>query len=325
MITRRLAAGLNEPKMTKEVFRLAGLLAAVALATSRIGLIGHELLGHGCVALAAGARVTQVELFWFAGGWVRYTLPDPSTATVLAIMMAGIAFELIVGIGLVLAVRGDTLGRRLLRAAGTVLVVHATWYLATGAFNGFGDGRVLYRQLGDARVVVAIASGLVTCAATFLGARALTGPLVRTLPGTRRQRAAGFALAALLGGGLHAVLTIGEIKLHPDARYAKVMEPERDRRIALELQAWERTQAERGAAPNPEAERAERVRLQRANETFPFVGVLALASLASLVAGIARTRGGSDERVSNQLLFRAVVIALASIFAVVVLDDLLAG
>ncbi len=311
--------------MSKEVFRLAGLLAAVALATSRIGLIGHELVGHGGVALAAGARITQIELFWFAGGWVRYSLPSPTTAAVLAIMMAGIAFELVVGIALWAGIRGDTLGRRLLRGAGTTLVVHATWYLATGAFHGFGDGLVLYRQLGHARVAVAIAAGVVTCAATYLGARALTGPLVRTLPGTPRQRAVGFAIAALLAGGLHAALTIGELKLTRDPTYAKVMQPERDRRIAIELQAWERAQAERGVAPSPDAQRAERVRLQKANETFPFVLVLVLATLAAMIAGIVRTRGGSDQRVSNQLLFRAVVIALASIFAVIVLDDLLDG
>jgi len=350
--------------MTRDVLRLAGLLAAVALATSRIGLIGHELVGHGGVALAAGAQVTEVELFWFAGGWIRYALPQASLASVLAIAMAGIALELVIGMALWLGVRpklkpggpaptgepklepggpaptgepklepggpaptgeNDTLGRRIVRGVGTGLVVHATWYLATGAFLGFGDGVVLYRVLGDARVPVAIAAGIATCTATFLGARAIVAPLARTLPGTTRQRAAGFAIAALLGGGLHAALTFGELRLRRDATYSQVMRTERDRRIALELQAWERDQAARGAEPSPTAQRVERVRLERTHQTFPFVVVLAVATLASMILGIARTRGGRDERVANGLLVRAVAVALASICAVIVLGAVLPG
>jgi len=70
--------------MHKETFRLAALLACVALATSRLGLIGHELVGHGGVALAAGATDLEVQLFWFAGGWIRYQLAESSLAASLA-------------------------------------------------------------------------------------------------------------------------------------------------------------------------------------------------------------------------------------------------
>lgn len=311
--------------MTKEVFRLAGLLAAVALATSRIGLIGHELVGHGGVALVAGAEVTEVEMFWFAGGWIRYSLPAPSLASVLAIAFAGIAFELVLGSGLWLFVRGDALGRRLVRGAGIALVVHATWYLATGAFHGFGDGAVFHRWLGDARVPVAIAGGIATCAATYAGARALTAPLARTLPGTTRQRAVGFAIAAVLGGGLHAALTISELKLRRDPAYANVMRSERDRRIARDLELWQREQAARGVAPASDAQRVERVRLERKHQPFPFVLVLALATLGALIAGIVRTRGGRDEPVTTGLLVRAVLVAAGSICAVIVLGLLLPG
>src|SRR4051812_41830159 len=83
--------------MHKEVLRLASLLAFVALATSRLGLIGHELVGHGGAALAFGGRIDAVKLFWFAGGWVRYHLPVSSTLASVVITMAGIAFELVVG------------------------------------------------------------------------------------------------------------------------------------------------------------------------------------------------------------------------------------
>src|SRR4051794_38248259 len=89
---RRIHNDDNPPTpMHKDVLRLAGLLACIALATSRMGLIGHELLGHGGMALALGGHVDQVQLFWFAGGWIRYHLSAPSQGATLAIAMAGIA------------------------------------------------------------------------------------------------------------------------------------------------------------------------------------------------------------------------------------------
>jgi hypothetical protein len=312
--------------MTKDVLRLAALLACMALATSRWGLIGHEVIAHGGVALAAGARITEVELFWFAGGWIRYTLPEPSLPWTVAIMMAGIALEIVVGLGLVLAVRGDSLGRRLVRSVGVGLLIHATWYLAVGTFHGFGDGILLYRHLADGpRVAISIAAGIATCAATFFGARAITAPLAKTMAGSTRQRVVGFAIAALLGGGLHAVLTIGELKLTRDPTYAKVMQPQRERQVAIELAQWERAQAARGEAPDAAAQRAERVRLERKHREFPFVIVLAVATLVAAIAGVLKSRGGCEEPIPNDVLFRAVVVALAAIFTVIVLGDLLPG
>ena len=109
----------------RPVARLAVLVAFVALATSRLGLVAHELLGHGGMALAVGARILEVRLFWFAGGWIRY-VGAPDLAAVLAISMAGIAVELAAGTALWLAARGDSLGRRVLRTIGAGLVLHAT-------------------------------------------------------------------------------------------------------------------------------------------------------------------------------------------------------
>jgi len=312
--------------MTKEVLRLAALLACMALATSRWGLIGHEVVAHGGVALAAGAEITQVKLFWFAGGWIRYTLPEPSLTATVAIMMSGIALEIVVGLGLWFLARGESLGRKLVRSVGIGLLIHATWYLAVGTFHGFGDGLLLYRNLEDGpRVAIAVAAGISTCVATFVGARAITSPLARTISGSTKRRVVGFTIAALLGGGVHAALTIGELKLQRDPTYAKVMQPERDRQVAIELQQWERTQAARGVAPDPAAERAERLRLEREHRGFPFVFVLAGLTLLAAIAGIVKSRGGVEEPVPNAVLFRAVVAALAAIFVVIVLDDLFRG
>ena len=310
--------------MHKDVLRLAGLLAGLALATSRIGLIGHELVGHGGMALAVGARVSDVQMFWFAGGWIRYQLAEPTLPAVLAIALAGIALELVAGLALWLAVRGDSLGRRLVRGIGAALVVHATWYLATGAFHGFGDGLVLYRALGDARTVVAIVAGVVTCGAAYLAAKRVLGVLAATLPGMGRARVLGVLVAAVLAGGLHGGLAAGELAIRRDATYKATMAPERERVIARELQAWQRERAARGAEIDAAERRAQRLRLEAKHETFPFVWLLAIATIAAVIAGALRADRIADQRIGRRLLAITLGVALAAIVAVVVLDLVIA-
>jgi hypothetical protein len=308
----------------KDVLRLAALLAAIALATSRIGLIGHELVGHGGVALACGARIVDVQLFWFAGGWIRYQLSDPGLFAVLAIAMAGIGLELVVGVALWSLVRGANLGRRLVRGIGAGLVIHASWYLATGAFHGFGDGLVLYRALGDARVPVAIVAGLVTCGVAYVAARNVLGTLAATLRGSTKARVLGVIVAAVLAAGLHAGLAAGELWLRRDPTYTATMQHQRDRDIALELARWQRERASRGISIDEGARRSEQVRLAAKHKTFPFVWLLAVATVASVVAGAVRARKAPDERIGNRLLAITVAVAVAAICAVIVLDLLIA-
>jgi hypothetical protein len=185
------------------VLRLTGLLAGVSLATSRLGLVVHELVGHGLVAVLFGGQVIDVTLFWFAGGWVQ-TSYQPTRAAVLAVMLGGIAVELIAGSALWLALaRRDGLAVRAVRAVGATLVVHALFYLAAGSYHGFGDGMVLYRELGDARLPFAIAFGAAACVAAFAGARLVMRSLLATLPA---HRVVGLAIAIALAGGLQVAL-----------------------------------------------------------------------------------------------------------------------
>jgi len=287
----------------RDVLRLGALLACVALATSRLGLLAHELVGHGGTALAVGAKVTDVRLFWFAGGWIRY-IGAPSVGAALAIAMGGIALETVCGTVLWLAVRGDSLGRRILRGIGAALVLHASWYLATGAFSGFGDGVLLYRELGVARVPVAIAAGAITCGAAFLGAREVLGALAAT----QRHRIGGTLGAIALAAGLHAALAIGELHVRRDRTYTETMRPERERVIAQELVRWQ--------AANPDAPALERAaetqRIEDAHpHTFPFVIALALATALSVLAGAFRAKPGQGGITRRLLLQWAVTAAIA--------------
>ncbi len=259
-----------------EVARLTGFLTCVALATSRIGLVAHELVGHGGTALAVGGRVDEVRLFWFAGGWIHYQLESATLAKFLAIAMGGIAVELVAGAAIVAFARG-----RIVRAIGAALVVHGSWYLATGAWSGSGDGQLLYRVLGDWRYVVAIAAGAVTCAAAYFGARQAFGALAASIT---RWRTGWTIVAMVLAAAMHVVLAVGELHVRRDRAYAQVMAPERERIVSRELGAW---QAEQGSAISEPAIAEQRAKLEEAHKTFPFWLLLALsATIAALAGGL---------------------------------------
>jgi hypothetical protein len=300
-----------------EVLRLTGLLLAIALATSRFGLLGHELVGHGGTAVLVGGRVTDVQLFWFAGGWISYHFPSPpGTAALLAIAMGGVAIEALCGTALWTLVRGATLGRRLLRAIGATFVIHATWYFATGAWHGYGDGQLLYRELGSARFPVAIAAGTITCVCGFFAARQIVGPLVATA-----ARPWMFVIAAVLAGGLHTALAVGEVKLRQDTTYAAVMQPERDRAVDHDLARWAAYERTRGGVTDAQRA-AERARLERVHHTFPFVWLLAACAVLAILAGAWRSLAHIPERIpiTNGLVTRATCCAAIAIAAVIAID-----
>src|SRR5687767_5684100 len=145
------------------VAKLASVLAGVGLVTTRLTLIAHELVGHGCVAIAFGGRINDVGLFWFAGGWINYDLPGPPTVfEAVAIALGGIALEIVVGFAMWFALaRRTSLAARVTRAAFAAIAMHGVWYLAVGTAHGWGDGRLIYMLLGEKRWFVSITAGLV--------------------------------------------------------------------------------------------------------------------------------------------------------------------
>lgn len=297
--------------------RLTVLLACTALATTRVGLVVHELVGHGGTALAVGAQIDDVRLFWFAGGWIHYH-DVPSTGAAVAIALGGIAVELACGLGLWLAARGDTFARRVVRAIGAALAVHAGWYLATGTWHGYGDGALLYHVLGAWRWPVAIAAGLVTCGAAFAGARVVLGALAMTLPGSRRARIAGTALALVLAGGIHGALLAGELALRRDTRYAQVMQPERARVVEREVAQWD---AEHAHAA-PDERRAVVERIESEHRAFPFGWLLGFATLAAIVAGAWRALPAAEHAISRRSLVVAAACAAGATAIVIAIGAL---
>lgn len=296
--------------------RLTVLLGCVGLAATRLGLLAHELVGHGGVALAVGGRVTDVRLFWFAGGWIRYT-GVPSASAQLAIAMAGIAVELACGAALWLALRrARSLGARIARASGAAFVVHASWYLATGAWHGFGDGALLYEQLGDARAAVAIPAAIVTCLAAYAGARGVFGALAGA------ARPAALVAAIVVAAAVNAGLAVGELRVRRDPTYAATMAPARDREVARELARWQAEQARRGTVVAADDAARERARLEREHQPFPFAWLLAGATLAAIVLGARRSARGDAGPPARALVARAAVIAAIAVAAVIALGTI---
>jgi hypothetical protein len=299
--------------------RLAWLLLAVALATSRLGLLAHELVGHGGTALAVGGQVTDVQLFWFAGGWIRYHFAaPPSTAALLAISMGGVAIEALSGTLLWAVVRGDTLGRRLIRGVGAALVIHATWYFATGAWHGYGDGQLLHHVLGAARYPVAIVAGAITCACAFVGARAIVG----TLAGTQAShRLRGLVIAAMLAGGIHAGLAVAEIHARGDVTYKEIMAPERERLVERDLERWAAYERAHGGQVTAVQRAEQQQRLEQVHRDFPFAWLLGACVAIAVLAGARRSFVHVRAfAIDNRVLSRAGMMAAIAVAAVIAID-----
>ncbi len=303
--------------VTHAVLRLIALLVCAGLATSRIGLVVHELVGHGAATIAVGGTVTDVQLFYLAGGWIRFR----ATGGELVIAMGGIVVEVVIGAALVLVfARREQLAGRIARAIGCALIIHASWYLATGTWHGYGDGVQLHRILGDAKWVVAVPAALVTCIAGYAGARIVLGALASTLPGSRRAQLAGLVVAVIVAGGIQLGAAVGEVALRRDTMYTKAMRPERDRVISKELAVWAEAQRQQGATPSEAERRRIEAEVARRHQTFPFAYVLAALLLVSIGAGAVRSRATPAAAMTGRLIAITAAIAGGSIALVIALD-----
>ncbi|HTR50642.1 MAG TPA: hypothetical protein VMJ10_08040 [Kofleriaceae bacterium] len=300
--------------MSQATTRLTILLACATLATTRFGLVVHEVVGHGGTAIALGGEITAIKLFWFAGGWVGYRLDDAGLAAHLACRLGGIASELVTGAALWLALRRRTgLGARVVRGIAAGLAVHATWYLAAGTWYGFGDGIALYQELGDGRYAVSIPAALVGSLAGFASAREVFAGIAGAAPGKRWIVALVIALVA------NVVPIACEVYLRHDEVYTAMMMSERARTIQRELGRY---QAERPDAPRAELD-AELGRLEDEHpHPFPFAPVFAPITLAAIVAGCFASlrRAGPREPVSSRLAARAAITAGAGLALVIAIQ-----
>lgn len=302
------------------VLRLAGLLCAAGLAASRLGLLLHELLGHGGFAVAQGGSIDDLRLFWFAGGWISYSIDDPSTAGAVATSMGGLIVELVVGgalwLGLANRDREPTrLGIRILRGIGAAITAHACWYFATGTWHGYGDGLPSYRGLGDARYPIAIAAGVVTCALAHACARLVLGMFV-----VIAKRRTNVAIALAIAAVVLAAPVVIEMQLRSDNRYGVIMKREGDRLADREIAQWKRELARTRTPIDPALLEAERERRKAQHREPPFMPVLAVLVLVSIILGARRAHPSPGAELTRRHLVIASIAGLGSLLAVIAID-----
>ncbi|HEY3227150.1 MAG TPA: hypothetical protein VGK61_09180 [Planctomycetota bacterium] len=129
-----------------------GALLALAILASRAALLLHEVVGHGLIAAALGARSVTLKLSLFGGGGVTPSGFDPSPAGYVLFSLGGIAVNLLTGAAAWIVAR--RLKRRglpyvFLLMLGAGSVGQALFYLANGFFYGEGDPTGFVGRGGD--------------------------------------------------------------------------------------------------------------------------------------------------------------------------------
>ena len=295
---------------------LAALTFAVALATSRYGLVIHEFAGHGGAAMALGGHVDGVKLFLFGGGWVGYHLPgnpaDPGPADV-AVTLAGIATEWIAAAALAIAARRRTgLVRLAMIGAAAGFAIHGGMYLSIGTYYGQGDGTLVYRLCGAWRPLVWATAGALCVAIAWLGARAVA-PLLRARAPGRQLAVTGVAL--VLGGAAHVGLLFGERALRTDATYVSIMKTEGQRTVEHDVAI-----AQAQHATPAQVEEVRRTSQER-NRPFPFAPILiALVALAAIAAFAVSRPAAAPAPLAWREVAPFAAVAAAGVLLVAVID-----
>jgi hypothetical protein len=312
--------------------RLSLFALGVALITSRVGLVLHEVVGHGVAAMAYGAEIREVHLYATAGGWISYNRDAPWTWTAaLVVQLAGIAVELVLAAAAALLARWAAQRDRPALAAalgGAALgfFVHAGFYFAAGTYHGLGDGHIVHIMLGRARPWVTWPAAALVVTVTYLGARWLGGRVRAWLPARSTAAQLGaLALALVLAAAAHAGMAAAEVALRPSPTYQAIMKPQRERVIDEDVAAWAQAEAAHGRAPDRTAIRARRRALDAERpRTFPFGAVLGVAIALAAVVGAARSRPSSREpaELPNDAVLRAVTFAAIAALSVGAFDAL---
>jgi hypothetical protein len=289
----------------------------VGLTASRVGLVLHEVLGHGAVAAALGCRISELRLFLFGGGYVNYTCAALPLGAELAIDLGGIALEIALGTALLWIARGRRGVPGLFAAAiGLLFVLHALFYLATGVHYGVGDGRALHRLLGPARVALVIATSLALVAASFVAGRRLGARVGAWVAAPRcATRIAIVAGAALAAAAVHGALMRAEQRWLADPVYAASFQPEHERQVAEEMRRFE----EQPLAPDQRL--AQQRILEAQHAPFPLRPVLGIAIGLAALAGVAASTARPPAAPAEPVRLAGPALACAASIALVLAVD----
>ncbi|PJB36544.1 MAG: hypothetical protein CO108_23060 [Deltaproteobacteria bacterium CG_4_9_14_3_um_filter_63_12] len=278
--------------------RLCALFTLLALATSRVTLLLHELIGHALLAWLSGSGLAEYRFFAFGGGWVRYAQPDAISAfEAHGVALGGVALELLLSASIFLWMK-RTPGmtprspwRFSLTLYASIIAIHALFYAVAGIHYGFGDGRALHWSLGGARAAVVATGALALCLLVFVFVRDRTAEWSSLLGDTRfSMRLTKLALAALLAGACHVGLTVGEQRLFGSQTHDQIMASEQDRSVEGEVESFVAAQKAAGVEPSAaELEEFRALSLER-HRPFPLYWVLFPAFGVAAILGASRSR-----------------------------------
>jgi len=310
------ARGASERSLS-QWSRLTAAFFLIGLATSRLSLVLHELVGHGGAAVLMGGRLVDYRLFLFGGGWVRTESSGPQrdAAFAIAVSMAGIALE-IAAAAAALAIAARLRRRRAAPLAQLALVgfatadlLHAGFYFAVGTYHGFGDGRALHAALGAARAWLVWPSAIGVAFAAFLLARRLTRLTFGWVAArSRAGRALALISATLVAALAHGALTWSERRMTGDAIYSRIMQPEGERRLEREVARRAAEARRQGGALGEDELAALRSELERRERRLPLGAILAGALVLACGFGVWRglaSSSGDDEREARAPPWRA--------------------
>ena len=276
------------------VLRLAALFLAIALTTSRLTLVLHELVGHGAMVKAVGAELLRYHLFWFAGGFVEFTRAEPYTlAEEMAIFLGGITLEIALGVMVFLIARRTrpgSIARIGLFGYAAIVLVHAGYYLTAGTFHGFGDGQILYREMGDARLALVLPVTAFVLVAAHAMARHWVAHVASRLPATGPPLLT-IAIAVVLAAGGHAALSFGELAIRPDLTYENTMRHESEHAVEHDLAIFIKAiEMARGEQPADHELSRRRHELRETHGDFPFSRVFIAMLAVAILTGVRRSR-----------------------------------
>lgn len=192
----------------------------------RIGLIIHEVVGHGLPAIIFGEKVHEIELTYFAGGWITFDLPDQAWM-VFVVTMGGIFIELLIG-GTILLLHNKKNRHPLLILCAMVLIIHALFYLTDGTQYGYGDGRILYRQFKEQLFFLSFFNLGLLSATTFILFKSYSNYIIPWMSAQHYNKCcSGLFVAVIFSVVIHGALTYTEtnLKLDPVAEDIYTHEP----------------------------------------------------------------------------------------------------
>ncbi len=283
-------------KAIRDYGRLSLLAFLIGMVTTRLGLVIHEFVGHAATAALVGSDITGYHLFWFGGGYVGYSRAEPfSLGEGLFVALGGLVLEIVLGIVCLLwarKLRRGSIAHMGVLGFGVGHLVHSLHYLAGGTFHGYGDPWILYRELGGNRVFVACALASIMCVLGFVLARHMAGVLRGLLGrhGTRAQLLIVIGAVVTAGAAL-AALAFGEQALTPNKSYKATFKSVSQRKVDYGVRRYRvLVKRKRGTAPSKAELAKVRRSLKRKHKTFPFMPVISVCLVLSVLAGVVLAR-----------------------------------